>query len=235
VTLRWMTLGKTRGSRAGVRAQLSGVGVLLALIGVSWTSCSSGPKRTTPELSKLEGKKVALVEVEAEPTARRIVEVALVNQLVKDGTFILVSKQDVDAARTQPKTDLLNPIDIARAAGADFALLARVLEFDATTREGYSKEVVEDSQLAEERGEKERMTERLYKVKSLTGKVRVEMTFLPAAADADLSDRRTAVAEADQVVTAEAKTSAARLPPKMRFLEELTNQAFAKFFETYRD
>ncbi len=198
------------------------------------SSCSSGPKRTTPELSKLEGKKVALVEVEAEPTARRIVEVALVNQLVKAGTFELISKQDLEAARTKPDTDLTDKLEIARAAGADYALTAKVLEFDGTTREGYSKETVEDSQLAAERGEKERMTERVYKVKSLTGKVRVELTFVPAG-EKDSPDRRSAVAEADEVVTAEARTGAARLPPKMRFLEELTNKAFARFFETYRD
>lgn len=206
----------------------------LAIAGVAvvyLAGCSSASKRTTPELSQLEGKKIALVEVEAEPTTRRIVEVALVNQLMKRGTFELISKQDLDAARRKPETKLDDDAEIARAAGADYALTAKVLEFDATTREGYSKETVEDSQMAAERGEKERMTERVYKVKSLTGKVRVELSFLPT----NSGDKRSAVAEAENVVTAEAKTSAARLPPKMRFMEELTNQAFAKFFDTYQD
>jgi hypothetical protein len=207
----------------------------LGVLAVVYASgCSSGPKRTTPELSKLEGKKIALVEVEAEPTARRIVEVALVNQLMKRGTFELVSKQVLDTARIKPHTKLDDIAELAREAGADYALIAKVLEFDATTREGYSKEVVEDSQMAAERGEDARMTERTYKVKSLTGKVRVELTFIRAKADED-TDRRTAVAEADKVVTVEEKTSAARLPPKMRFLEELANEAFAKFFETYEN
>src|SRR5690606_5235159 len=141
-------------------------------------------------------------------------------------------------ARAKPNTNPGDSAEIAREAGADYALTARVLEFDATTREGYSKETVEDSQMAAERGEDARMAERVYKVKSLTGKGRVERAFVETEGDTQRGahgERRTAVAEADEIVTAEGRTSSARLPPKMRFLEELTNKAFARFFETYED
>lgn len=192
-------------------------------------SCSSGAKRTTPELGELEGRKVALVAVEGESSARKIVEVALINQLVEHGSFILVSKQDLEKAKALPNMDPADWKGAARKAGAELALKARVLRFDAKENTGYSKEKVKDSQLAEERGD-DGETERLYKVHSLDGAVRVELEFT----DLGTGDVRSAVAEETQTVVAEAKTSSAHLPPRLRFLEGLSNQAFHKFFEEYR-
>lgn len=195
---------------------------------IFFSGCSSAPKKT-PELKKLEGKKVALVEIDGEATARAIVEVALVNQLIKDGTFILVPKQDVQSARTAPS---INPGDwqaIAKAAGADYALRADVLEFSADEREGYSTEEVDDSQLKKERGDGR--TQRIYKEKSLTSKVRVELKF----ADLSQNDIRAGIAEAEDQVRAEAKNSSAHLPPRLRFLEKTANEAFRRFFERYNE
>jgi len=196
---------------------------------LSLVACSHGAKRTTPELSSLQGKKVALIRVDGEATAKSVVEVALINQLTQKGTFILVSKEDVEAARAAPSQDPMNFKGIAKRAGADYALSAKVLQFDGDTRQGYSTETYEDSQLAQEQGESARKAERIYKVKSLTGHVRVELAFT----DVNSGELRSAVAEAEDTVTEEGRTEAIHLPPKLRYLEKLSNQAFAKFFDQY--
>jgi hypothetical protein len=205
----------------------------LALVTTSFClgGCSHAKKKI-PELSELEGKKVALIEVDGEATARSITEVALINQLMKHGSFDIVSKQDVDAARTAPEQDPTDWRGIGRRAGADYALKAKILEFTSEEHEGYSSEEVEDSQLAAEMGESARKTQHLYKVKSLTGKVRVQLDF--ARTDVKDADLRSGVAESEDKVTAEAKTEAAHLPPRLRFLEKIENEAFRKFFEQYK-
>lgn len=199
------------------------------VIALSLGGCSSGKKKTTPELGKLEGKKVALVEVEGETTPRKIVEVALINQLIQKGSFILVSKQDVETARRAPAQDPNDWQGIARRAGADLALRARVIQFDADTREGYSSEEVEDSQLAAERGKDKGKDTRYFKAKSLTGKVQVELEFTQL----DNGEARRAIATHEETVTADAKSSAIHLPPKLRFLEKISNEAFRDFFDRY--
>jgi hypothetical protein len=197
-----------------------------ALLALGALGCSHA-KITTPELSKMEGKKVALVEMDGEDTAKRIVEVALINQLVKRGTFLIVSKEDVEKARVA--TDI-NPADwqsVGRRAGAEYAIRAKVLEFAADERSGYSSEVVKDSQMEEETGEAE--TENVYKVKSLEGRVRVQMEFASLLE----KDMRSGVAEASDKVVSEQKTQRAELPPRLRFLEQLSNRAFKEFFDKY--
>jgi hypothetical protein len=181
------------------------------------------------------GKKVALVSVDGEQTARSVTEVALVNQLIKNGSFELVSKQDVEKARVSPNQDPMDWIGIARRAGADYGLRAKVLEFDATEQQGYSSEQKEDPQLEQDMGQfmkKGDKTERMYKVKALNAKIRVQLDF--AKTDPKDPDLRSAVAESSDSVTVEAKSEAAHLPPRLRFLEKLENEAFAKFFEQYQ-
>ena len=192
--------------------------------------CTSAIKKTTPEISKLEGKKVALVEVQGEATEKAIVEVALINQLMEQGSFELVAKRDVEEAQRAHEQDTTDLLGVARRAGADYALQAKVVEFDATTAEGYSTEEVEDSQLEAERGKGNGKTERLFKAKSMHGKIKVELKFT-SLSDGEV---RTAIAEAEEKITAEAKAQAIHLPPKMRFLEKLTNAAFKQFFVKYR-
>ena len=194
---------------------------------VGVTSCKTAPKKTTPELAKLAGKKVALVSVEAEDSARSMIEVALVNQLISRGTFILISQQDVETARVDFRQDPTNWRALARRAGADVALRAHVIALDATTRTGYDTEVIKDSQWEEETGEATR--KKTYKVKSLTGHVEIRLDFTDLSND----DNRTGVATADEVVKAEEKNSPAVLPMKLSFLEKLTNAAFKKFFLDY--
>jgi hypothetical protein len=191
-------------------------------------ACSHGQKKTTPELSKLEGKKVALTDIDGEETARRVIEVALINQLTQRGTFIIVSRQDVEAARKDPAQNPTDWVGVARRAGADYALKAKVLQFDGDIREGYSSTPIQDSQLAAERGD-DGKDERIYKVKSLDGTVKVELDFAATSGD----DYRSGVAEKEDRVVSEGKDEAAHLPPKLRFLETLSNGAFKDFFDRY--
>jgi hypothetical protein len=198
------------------------------LLAASLAGCAHG-SRTTPKLSEMVGKKVALVEVTGEESARNVVQVALINELVQRGTFILISKQDVEAARANYAQDPTDWEGIARRAGADFALRARVLKFLTTEHQGYSEVEEEDDQLAEEQGPDARMTKRLYKVKSLDGDVEVMMDF----ADLKTGQIRSGLAQAKDKVVAEAKTSAIHLPPRLSFLEKIAGIAFHKFFDQY--
>jgi hypothetical protein len=200
-------------------------GLLLAL-SVLLISCSSAKKKATPELSELEGKKVALVEVEGESTPRKIIEVALVNQLVHRGTFNLIAKQDVEASRVAVDQDPTDWKGIAKRAGADYALRAKVLKFEAPIHEGYSSEEVYDSQLAHEMGT-DGKTQQVYKIKAMEGDVQIQLQFTRL----EDGDTRTGIAQAQQKVEASAKTSSIHLPPQLRFLEDLSNKAFKEFFE----
>ena len=208
-------------------------------------ACSHAEKKTTPELSSLLGKKIALVEIEGEAKPRAMIEVALVNQLSKTGSFFLIPKEEIQKIRTLPDVDSTQWKTIAKKAGADYALRIRVLEFKAETREGYSKDRVEDSQFAAERGENEKQVERVYKVRSLTGRVKYELEFTPVSDQvlgasghsenpAPTYDVRRATIGAEDTEVAEAKTRSIHLSPPLRFLERLTNLAFERFFKDYQ-
>ncbi|MDR3607226.1 MAG: hypothetical protein P4M08_07595 [Oligoflexia bacterium] len=179
-------------------------------------------------LSEFEGKKVALVGVEGPDTARSVVEVALVNQLTQHGSFILISKPEVEAARRSPDQDPTDTTGLAARAGADFALQARVLRFDADEKSGYSEQTVEDSQLEAETGNGK--TEQVYKVKRLDGAVAVELIFTDTHTKKVFSD----IARATESTQEDSRHGAIHLPPRLRFLEKIANAAFAKFFEDHR-
>ncbi|HCM39313.1 MAG: hypothetical protein A2070_14905 [Bdellovibrionales bacterium GWC1_52_8] len=209
--------------------------LLIGLASLVISGCSTGRIQAEPELSKLEGKKIALVQLDAEPSARAIVEVALVNQLVARGSFILLSEKDVMKARSAPEQDPTDWLGIAKRAGAEFALRLKVLEFSAEESESYSAVEEEDSQLAAERGDGK--TERVIKQKTLEGAVRIQVDFADTDPEAAAKHKRapvqTGIAEAKDRLSADSKTGAAHLPPRLGFLEKLTNEAFRKFFERY--
>lgn len=198
----------------------------LALV-AGGAACSSAPKKTTPELAKFLGKKVALVGVDGEETARAICEVALVNQLRARGTFELLPQSAVNAARTAHDIDSTSDAAVARRAGAELSLRARVLKFSAEEREGYDAVVEEDSQMEAETGNAQ--TKRVFKVATLLGTVEVELRFQ----DLETSEVRVATAKAEKSTYAESKYKAGHLPPKLGFLEGLANEAFRDFFERY--
>ena len=174
----------------------------------------------------IEGKKVALVSIDAEPTTRKIVEVSLVNELVQHGSFILIPKQDIQSVKNRPSQDPRDEQHIASQAGADFALNLHVLDFSAETREGYSKEEVMDSQLAEEMGTQGK-TERFFKVKELIGRVELEWEWTHLASGQKIQTKT----EAQESVRAEAKNTSIHLPLRMQFLAQLTQKAVSRFFK----
>jgi hypothetical protein len=203
--------------------RLLALGLIVGLGG-----CSSAQKKPEFKLGALSGKKVALVGIEAEPTARTMIEVALVNQLIERGSFILIPRQDVEAAKKAPEQDPTDWKGIAKAAGADVALRAVVHQFDSTLKEGYSTEWVYDSQIAAEQGTDGKV-EQTFPVKSLTTTVEVELlwTDLKQTPNATLST----TAEASETVVENARKSAIHLPPKLRMLETITARAFKRLFD----
>lgn len=209
--------------------------IAVSLLGAAlFAGCASpGPKKTEPELARYLGRKVALCGIEGEESARQIVEVALVNQLMKHGSFELVPRNEIDQARRDPDIDPSSAWQVAKRAGADVALTARVLEMRATEREGYSAVEEEDSQLAAERGRKRGKARRLFKVKTLEGEVKVELRFRDVAGG-EKGDERHAVAFASDIAEASAEKSAIHLPPRLGFLEQITQRAFADFFRQYQ-
>jgi len=216
-----------------IRASLRLIPLLCVSATLIVSGCASAPKPGSPPvLSDYEGKKVALIDIDGEASGRAVVEVALINELIKRGTFILVPKNEVDQARNAPDVDPTDWRAIAERAGSDIALRARIARFDAETKEGYSAEEVYDSQLAKERGKKEGKTNRLFKVKSMKGVVEVELEFADARSKTDASFRKGTAAH-EETVSADAKSGSIHLPPKLRFLEGLARQAFRKFFEQY--
>lgn len=221
---------RSRTSTLSKAIQSVSLGAICVLWGVSSSSCSSAPKKTTPELSHLLGKKIALMEVLGESTARSVVEVALINQVQQKGTFILISKQDLARAREEADLEATDWKGIARRAGADVALRVRVLKFIAESHEGYSSETVEDSELEAEQGKSAAKSERLFKVKSLDAEVAVKLEFTDLKSD----EVRSAVAQAQDQAKGDARQGGIQLPPRLRFLEKLSNRAFEKFFDTYR-
>jgi hypothetical protein len=193
-------------------------------------ACASSKLRTTPELSKLAGKRVALVQIDAEETSRKTIEVALVNQLIKNGTFELISREEVETAKAAFNQWPDDFKGLGSKLGADYVLSAKVLAFNADVHEGYDRIVEDDSLMAKERGEKARKTERLVKVKSLDGLVTVRLNFTNLK-DGDV---READATAQDSVRKTSEKEAIHLPPKMSFLQNLAGKAFAQFFEQYQ-
>lgn len=176
----------------------------------------------------MEGKKVALVDIQGEPTTRRIIEVALVNQLIRTGSFLLIQKSEVESARSATDQDPTDNDTLARKSGADYALKTRVLKFEASEHEGFSEESNEDSQLELERGNGK--AQRIYRVKSIDAQVQVLLEFK----NLKTQEVRTGIAEAREESYADEKDSAIHLPPKLRLLEKLTQKAFHNFFDRYR-
>jgi len=201
------------------------------------TACSSASKRTTPRLSEMEGMRVALVEIDAEPSTRLSVEVSLVNELISRGSFILVNKADLEKAKQDPALAPGDHFALGQKLGTDYILKARVLNFSAEESSGYVNVRIEDSQLAAEQGDGARWTEKPVKAKSLIGTVQIELEFTDIRkSNSHTNDSvRTGLAVATERVDATEAKGAIHLPSRLSFLDKLTKKAIREFFNQYRD
>ncbi len=182
-----------------------------------------------------QGKKIAFIEVVddlhslATPTNKRIIEVALINQLAAlPDHLVLVAKSVIEAAKLQPQQNPLDWEGIARAAGADVAVRARVLQMTVDRQAGFVNQAVVDSQWQAEQGnDAQRLAQ--VAVQGLRGHVEIGLEWLDFATQARLSLQASASAQTEQ----KAETEAIHLPPMLRFLENLTNKAFKDCFSAY--
>ncbi len=200
-----------------------GLGVcLLAAAG-----CSSAKKKV-PELSELLGKKIALIEIDGEATARTTVEVALANEIARRGTFILIPKLDLQKARVLPHVDPTDPRSIGKAAGADWAMKVSVKSWDSTETEGYDAiEEEEDSLLKKETGSGK--SSRLAKVKLLKTTVEIEVELI----EVDSDDVRKGTAREESSHRAVGTEGRPKTPWKLSELEKVAGRAFRAFFDRY--
>ena len=211
------------------------IGLLCSFLIFFLAGCSSSQKKNSSDdvapiaLSQLHGKKIVLSEIHGESTAKKIIEVALVNQLVKEGSFILLAKKEIEKLRHQYDTDTSDMEALAKQAGADYSLQIRVIEFEASFHEGHFIEEVEDSQYEEEQGNSEKL-KKTFQIKTLEGRVKAKLEFRPLKeGDKTLSG----TAQAYEKIEKNNKKEAIQFPPKLGFLENLTNKAFRDFFDRY--
>ncbi len=198
---------------------------LLCLIGCLVSACSTSllaPRLETsspPVLSK-----IALVGIEGEENTRTIIEVAWVNQCLRQGIFTLISRQRVEEARQAPGQDPLDLKGIAQKVGADYALVIHVLEWQTQFQKTPVTTVISDSQWAAEQGSSQR--QQIQWVKTLEGQVRFQFEWIPVRA----GSLRTQVIEERGRVSAEVLASQGNssLPSPLSFLSELTEKAFAQ-------
>ncbi len=202
--------------------------ILTAALLTGAAACSSTPKKLRENSFRMaEGKRVALVDIDAENSARSIIEVSLVNALTRTGYFDLVAKEDVTKAKALPGMIPGDVREIAKAAGAEFALSIHAKKFFAEERKGHSNERVYDSQLAAERGRDAGETDRLYEVRVLEGEVETEFVLTHV----ETGDVVRSITKNKEEVIRDSRQGAIRMPPRLRFLEQVTQKAVDAFFD----
>lgn len=103
-------------------------GILFCLM-----ACSSGPKRQNKqlELSDVFGSKVALVEIKADSSLEKKIRSALLEQLLSQGTFVLLSNYAVKDAQMSVGENP-NPKAVAVRVGADYMMRIELLNLSSS-------------------------------------------------------------------------------------------------------
>ena len=209
----------------------------IVLLLVSITACSGKKKRPSEEglsdqevaannldFDQIKGRKIALLSISGEQTGRKIVEVALVNQIKKRGTFSMVSKQSIEKSKERVEQDPMDDAGIAKGAGADLGLRVEILKFDAQEHTGYSKEEIEDDELKAERGDGK--ATRYFRAKSVEYDIQYRLDFT----DVTNNTKRIALLQKQDRELAEEQKGSMRFSPRLRHMEKLTNEMFDEFF-----
>ncbi len=157
-----------------------------------------------------------------------MVEVAIVNELIKRGDFELISKKEFERARSEVEASPLAIAETAKRLGAHLLLKAEVRESTVDAEQGYDRVETEDSALRDETGNGK--TDRLIKVKRLTGRVTIYFEFQDLAT----SETRSALETESEELRETEERGAIRLPPKLRFLERVVQKTVTRFFEQNR-
>lgn len=175
-------------------------------------------------LSNLVDKHVALAEVKGSVESVKHVEVAIINEILDHGRFMIVDKATVQDALSIYPTES-DYEGLGKKVGADYVLGVKIKNFDIKERQGYDKVVTEDSVLTEESGEKKPvMGTRYVKVKSFEGLVKLECTFFDV-----LANKVTYQGIGEATATENSRDK--KYMGKMDLLERLSGQAITDFFE----
>ncbi|MBN20148.1 MAG: hypothetical protein CL678_02585 [Bdellovibrionaceae bacterium] len=196
--------------------------IFVSLLGLH---CSSSTKKI--ELSEFSGKSVALVEMKGTPTAQRITEVALINQLVHHGSFKLIPKKRIEQLKSQYDTDSTQLVSIAKKANADYALWIDIQQFKAEDEKTKVFKKTIDEDLLAETGSG--VTEKVVPLITREGVYSASVRFM------NLQTEKTSTGEvfSEKKEIHEEIKSAIHLTPKLRFLEMLAEDAFQKFFKEH--
>lgn len=211
---------------------------LLVMAAISVSACS---KKKTDTLTRrsLEGKRVAVATIEGgDSTTKKIIEVALVNEIVDKGRFEIVNREDVQKAlENYPAAS--DRVRLGKYLHADYVLDIMAEEFKVTDRSGLDEVIEADPVMKEEWHSKDDVVAKKYvKVKSEEGRVKLKFTFVDVAsgtgdagsgakalsAMGSATDTRTARLTGD-------KKTGGELPGKLALLEELSGKAVQNFFE----
>jgi hypothetical protein len=179
-------------------------------------------------LKRLQGKRVALAQIDAEKDERTHIEVGILNELLDKGRFEIVDRATVqDALVAYPaESDWQR---LGKKVGADYVLSVRVKEFSVDERQGYDKVTEEDSLLTEESGESKPVVGTHFKkVRGFMGAVRLSCMFYDVADGA-------IIYQGFGVAGETLNSRDGSLPGKMSMLEKLTGKAITNFFEQMPD
>ncbi len=200
---------------------------LLKLALITLVVCSAGcakKKAETLNLRMLESKKVAVAEITGDEKSAKMVEIALVNEIIEQGRFQIVDRTTVkEALVTYPAEN--DRVRLGKKVGADYVLSVAIQEFKVTDRSGLDQVEEEDSQMTEEWKSSDPIKTKSYvKVKGREGIVRLMFKFLDVEKDEVIFK---GIGSGRETVNSREQT----IPGQLKLLEGLSNRAVRDFFD----
>lgn len=183
-------------------------------------------KKHTDEFNarSLTGKNVAIAHIDGPKEARRFVEVAIVNEVIANGRFAVVDRIATQEAMIDYPA-INDRQKLGKKLGADYVLSVQIDDYKVVDRHGYDQVEEEDSVLAEEMHESEVKTKKYYKVKASDALVKIYFSFVNVqTGEVQFSGTGSSSLRIDSRDT--------KNMGKMHLLEEATNDAVHRFFES---